>query len=223
MAVEVALPALEAAVASLAAGAFLATGYAVRQRETRAPSEARAIELFSLWWCGLAAFAAGEATLDVARVMDAGGTTLALALLVGQVVAFTVGLWGLAYYVAFVLTGRSRLLAPLAVACALWYAGVLFAATLGRLPPASLTAALLVPPLVVAAGYNVLAFLARGAAQRRRVLAAATGVVGWLTSLLLARGSFAPWWPYVPLAVAGVSALLVFGAFTTERPEPAAA
>jgi hypothetical protein len=233
--VSAVLVTLESFASSVAAGAFFSTAVRVRERaHGRKGDAALAIDLFSLWWVGLGFFALCEAGLDLGSVLADVPFEVLLFLSLAQVIAFCIGLWGLMFYVAYILTGRRSLLTPLAVLFAFYYGVLLFALTLGHpvglqagpigaglayadpvLPPAALTALFLTPPLIAAATYVALFFFTPRDAQRSRVLLVATGTVGWLASMLMRDGATsAAWWSAAPLVLALLSAIVVASAFS---------
>lgn len=191
-----------ALVGSVAAGFFLAM--ALRAHEARVSPEARpAMSLFAVWWMALALYATSGATVDLAASF--GAEPLGVVILVEylQKFALCIGLWGLMYYLAYILTGSRRLLLPLAVFYSLYYATILYAVTIGR--PAAVavepwrtsllyeapvldrlaTALLLVVPPIVGAGtYLAIYRNARSRAQRFRIAALAAATLAWCVSLV---------------------------------------
>lgn len=170
----------------------------------------RALRLFALWWLGF-----GADTLLNGLTWLAGGlgvanepvtallTYLALASIVLMV-------WGLTYYLVYLVTGRAGAFWPIAVfygvsfllALALIVSlrpvGVKMNAWAGEVayanpppPVAGLLVALyfLLPPLGGALTYGTVAFRVQGRADRYRILAVAIGIFVWFTSSLVFTGA----------------------------------
>lgn len=219
-----------ALVGSVAAGVFLSV--ALRLREQPVSAESRnAIWLFSMWWMALSINAVVSATQDllVAFGVVALGPFIVFEYL--RVFALCIGLWGLMYYLAYVLTGKRQLLAPLAVLFALYYGAIVFVVTIGR--PVAVAAErarllyeapivdgvataflLVVPPLIAAGTYLALFARTRSASHRYRA-----GIVGFATLLwsagLLARE--ADWLDVLPALLAFASAWSVSWAYAPPK------
>src|SRR5581483_10056589 len=120
-----------AGAASVASGLFLSAGVALLKRRQRSTESEQAINLFAVWWIGLSVYALGGANQDLLAAVGLTPFGLFVALRYMQIFAVCIGLWGLMYYIAFVLTGKRGLLAPLAGFYAAYYAVLLFLLTRG--------------------------------------------------------------------------------------------
>lgn len=194
---------VSALAASVASGLFLAAGLNVRGRGADAGGK-RAVELFSLWWVGLATYASAGASQDMIAAFGVDVLLPFLVLRYVQVGAVCIGLWGLMYYVAYLMTGRRGLLAPLALFYGAYYGILLFVVTRGLptgvevrpwgsslvfadplLGPLGVASLLVVPPLVAALTYLVLFVWASEQMQRLRVVMVAAATLAWSGGTML--------------------------------------
>lgn len=93
----------------------------VARRIARRPATglaARAVRAYAAWWAALGAMLLVSAVLRVIAFLDVDEPALVHALVDVAALAFVVGLWGIATYVAYLSTGRD-VAAPLGVAGAL--------------------------------------------------------------------------------------------------------
>lgn len=224
-----------ALASSVAAGIFLAAGVNLLERRVR-PEAADALRLFSLWWVALALYALAGASADLTAALGVQRVEVFLVLSYVQMIAFCLGLWGLVYYLVYVLTGRRRWRAPLAVAHALYFGALLFLVTLGRpagvmlreasvhllfATPAvdgSLLTLLLVLP-AMAASVTYLGFLvfARHPSQRLRVVLVTGGTLAWLLAIVSGEGPLASVSSPLPPVLALVSAWCITWAYHPPR------
>jgi len=95
------------------------TGLLLARRHVSEEARAAAA-MFSLWWFGLAmtGFLAAGITLAAAL-----GSDLAVLVALSHVITlpFSLGLWGLTFYLVYLFTGNKKLLAPLGVLYGLYY------------------------------------------------------------------------------------------------------
>lgn len=213
--------------ASVAGGMFLAAGLNVRSRAVTGEA-ATALHLLSLWWLGLAMFAVAGASVDLTAALGARPFELFLVFHYMRIVALCIGLWGLMYYVTFVLTGSRSVMAPLAAFYALYYAAIVFVITLGQpmgveaapFPRLALAAPvvdaaaaallLVIPPLVAAITYLALFLKAEEPTQRMRIVLVAVGTLAWLAGTVLREASVAT---VTPIALGLLSAWAVSWAY----------
>lgn len=194
--------ALSAFAASVASGLFLAAGLNLQGRRV-SPESQRAVDLFSLWWLGLAVYAVAGASQDLVAAFGVHPFSLFVALRYVQMVALCIGLWGLMYYVAYVITGKRAILVPISAFYVAYYAAVLFLVT-SALPGAvetdawgtslvyespmvnALAVALLlaIPPIAGGTMYLFLYFHARAPSQRLRIVLIGGSTLAWSASML---------------------------------------
>lgn len=217
--------ALNAAVGSVASGCFLTM--ALRVRDTRVSDDARqAMTLFSVWWMALAIYAVAGASIDLAAAFGVETVEVVVAAEYMQAFALCIGLWGLMYYLAYILTGSKRILLPLAIFYSLYYATILFFVTTGRpigvevdawrarlmyaqpiVDRLTATLLLVIPPLVGAGTYLAIYARTSDASARYRIAALTIATVVWCVSLVARESSLA----------AGLPAILALGAAFAAR------
>lgn len=195
-----------ALTASVAAGTFLAAGLNLR-RKTDSPHAREAVLLFSLWWVALSVYAVAGATLDLSAAIGVDAAGPAMVFHFAQAVALCIGLWGLMYYVAYILTGRRSFLTLLAIFYALYYGAVTFYLTLGKpialaaeqwrariayenpvLSAAAGTLLLVLPPLVASATYLLVLVKAKEMSSRYRIVLVSCSTAAWFVAVLLHDG-----------------------------------
>lgn len=223
---------LSAAAASVASGLFLAAGMALLKRRHDSPESQQAVGLFAVWWIGLAVYALGGANQDLLAAVGLAPFGLFLALRYMQMFAMCIGLWGLMYYIAYVLTGRKSFLAPLAAFYAAYYAVLLFLVTRGLphdvavepwrtslvfshpvLGAMGVALLLVIPPLVGAVSYLLVLREAPSAAHRARIVIIAASTVVWCASIVLRDGGLVA--AVVPAALGLFSAMSISWAYAT--------
>ena len=192
-----------ALAASVAAGTFLAAGLNLR-RQVESSHAREALALFSLWWIALSVYAVAGATIDLSAAVGVQAAGPAMVFHFAQAIALCIGLWGLMYYVAFILTGRRGFLPLLAVFYALYYGAILFYLTLGK--PIALAAdawrariayespvvsgavgtlLLVLPPLVASATYLLVLVKAKELSRRYRIVLVSASTLTWFAAVLL--------------------------------------
>jgi hypothetical protein len=193
---------LSSLAAAVAGGLFLSAGTRVLRRPAAGDSQ-QALLLFSVWWYGLSIYALGGASQDMLAAIGLTPIAVFLALRYMQMIALCIGLWGLVYYVAFLITGKRHLLAPLAAFYSLYYAVILFLVT--RSVPIDvivqnwrseivladpfvngIAVALLlaIPPLVACITYSLAYPHAAPGIQRARVVLIIASTAAWSISML---------------------------------------
>lgn len=211
------------ALATLAAGGAFALVGACQARRGVGADARLALRLYVLWWIGLAASAVATATGVLLTAFGTGSPAVVGALRIAAVYAVCVALWGLMYYLSWLLTGSRKLLRPLALLYAAYYGAASFAllatapggidagpwhvdlafdATWG---PHGLGALLLVevPPLVAGLLFLTLAPYVE-AERRRRVALVAGAILAWCASGLALRVG-------ADVAAAGAAGLALLG------------
>lgn len=224
--------ALSALASSVAAGIFLSAGLELRSRQVGEPGAEEAMNVYSLWWMSLAIYAVAGASLTLTAALGVVALDLFVMLGYAQMISLCIGLWGLVYYVAFVLTGSRGMRVPLAIVYAAYYGILLFVITLGRpiladvttwstrleaaapvVDTAAGTLLLVLPPLVASCTYFALVFVVESPSQRFRVVLVTLGSATWLAGILAGTAPAEAWWASMPPLLALVSAWAVFWAY----------
>lgn len=191
-----------AIVGSVAAGFFVSVSMKLRAQPV-SPDAKTAIGLFSMWWLALGLIAIVGAAQDLLAFFDVAPLEAFLALTYMQVFALCIGLWGLMYYLAYVLTGKRTLLAPLALLFAAYYGAIVFTLTIGRpmaveffqgqarlmyetplVDNVALALLLVTPPLLASLTYFALSLTTRSAPHRYRATIVAFATVAWSAGML---------------------------------------
>jgi hypothetical protein len=84
-------------------------------RPDLSPEERRAVAMFKLWWYSLAGVTLVSAAFLMLGAFGSIDLALFMALLFAELVVICLALWGLAYYLAFLFTGKTRYFVPLGV------------------------------------------------------------------------------------------------------------
>lgn len=215
-------------------------GWRLSKRRVEGPSR-RASMLFSTWWAALAAATAIGALLRLATV--AGWVDLPLYLTVTHLnlLLICVALWGLLYYLVYLLTGSRRAFVPITVGYALLYVAFVYLVTLlhpqellvedgrarivyERTASAGVTlaalAGILAPPMVAALGYFLLFFRVDDATQRYRIGLVSGTIFAWFLSSVIAavtEVSGRAWWQLAASAIGLCAALLILAAYVPPR------
>lgn len=217
------------------AGVYAFIGRTLWSRRAEGDSRSAALA-FATWWHTLGAVTALSALMRILAGVDALSFQVFYVEIHVAILLLSAGLWGLVYYLAFVLTGNARLRGPLAIG----YAGFLVAciAHVARRRPIGieldglslrlayeradpilqnvLVLALLVPPLIAAAGYLGLLFRVRDRTSRYRISLVAGSILAWFGSVLLASEvglSQVPWWPIASRLIGLAAALTILAAY----------
>jgi hypothetical protein len=224
---------VSAGAASLVAGLFLAAGVRVLAKRLDGDEAAQAITLFAVWWLGLAVYAVAGANQDLLAAFGVEPFALFVALRYMQIIAVCIGLWGLMYYLAYVLTGERRLMAPLAGFYAGYYAVLVFLVTRGA-PTAvdvepwrtslvfvtplmgglAIALLLVIPPVVGAGTYLALLKDAPSGAHRLRIVLISVSTLAWSGSIVLRDGGLAA---AVPIVLGLLSAASISWAYQPPR------
>lgn len=220
---------VSAGAASIASGLFLAAGVNLLQRRPGAPDAQQAMSLFAVWWIGLAVYALAGANEDVLAAFGLQPFAIFVALRYMQIVAVCIGLWGLMYYLAFILTGQRKLMAPLAGFYATYYAVLVFLVTRG-VPAAvsiepwrtslvfatpvmgalAIALLLVIPPLVGGVTYLMLLREAPSRAHRIRIGLISLSTITWSGSIVLREGGLAA---AIPVVLGLMSAMSISWAY----------
>ena len=195
--------------ASVASGLFLAAGLNVQARKVSAESQ-RAADLFCLWWLGLSLYAVAGVSQDMVAAMGVRPVALFVGLRYVQMIALCIGLWGLMYSVAYVITGKRGLLLPISAFYVAYYAAILFLVTRGlpqdvqaqawrtslvygdpTLEAFALALLLAIPPLVGGAMYLLLCLRVRASPLRLRIVLVAASTFAWSAGMLAREADWA--------------------------------
>lgn len=202
----------------ITAAVFAFIGWTLSRRPVE--GEARsAVLAFATWWQGMAAVTVVGSATRILAGMDLLSDGLYETLLFLSLLPLCAALWGLLYYLLYLLTGSARVRVPLAIAYAAFYAvllafvvwgepdgyvadGVRLGANFTNPHPAWALRSvvfLLVGPLIVGAlGYLSLVRRVRDPVQKYRIWMVAGSVLAWFGSALLASEvglSDVAWWP----------------------------
>lgn len=227
-----------ASFAVLAAAALYAYVGVLTLRRPGSADARLAIQLFAVWWFGLAGTTAIGGVRGLLGFAGLTGLGLFATLTYLNMVLYMGAIGGLVYYFLYLFTGRRGLVvpvgaiylvglvgaiyfiaasAPAAVEVGRFQARLVYANPLSQEAAAPLLLLLLVPALGGTAAYLSLALREREATQRYRILLVSTGIIVWFlssTALALSGRFFADeaWqfgWRFVGL----VAALLTYLAY----------
>lgn len=208
-----------AAADALVAGLILLVARRVLGRSLEGPEERRANRLFGVWWLALAATVLLNALWEVAASVGVTGGPWLVATNFLYPLALCASVWGIVYYLAYVLTGRSRLfwgltafyvlyaaallaldawIGPTGLNVGTWFVGWDYAhAGKGAALYAVAVVLLLLPQLASSVVLLGLYRRLQDPAQRRRILRTASGVLVWLLVPVVAEmldlGRFEAW------------------------------
>lgn len=197
-----------------------------------------ALGMFQVWWAGIATlfFTAGASTALRAQGFDAQGVHVALTAI--GMVAVSLALWGLVFYVTYVFSGKARWIVPFAVYYAACCAALLYGlardaseATRWSTSVSALTIqtgpivtgaifAFLIPVIGACALYASLYARLENPAQKLRVGLTSLAFLGWFGSAILARllgVAGEGWWPRVGQSIGVVASMLVVLAYRPPR------
>lgn len=201
-------------------------------------TEKAATRAFGLWWSGLAGISVYSAITTGWAAMTPPDLNLFVTFLLAALLVLCVALWGLAYYLAYVFSGRTSWRMPLAAFYGAFFVWLVYLVQVAN--PTSVTAGpwsvtvayehpvagaplsrvlvllLLLPLLVGAAAYLVLGFRAKGAMIRYRVRLVAGSLLAWFGSSLVAN--FAginqtAWWPWISRGISLAASLVILAAY----------
>lgn len=178
------------------------------QRPTEGAAR-RATRMFALWWGAFALDTALNTLTWLAGGLGLANEAVTDLLSYPALTAIVLMIWGLAYYLAYLFTGKESLFRPIAAFYALCWIGfaalVIYLRPIGvhmgpyagsiayaREPPAAaelwVAIFFLLPPLVGAILYGGLAARVKDPAHRYRILAVSIGIFVWFTSSLIFTG-----------------------------------
>jgi hypothetical protein len=198
--------------AGYAAAAALVYGFIahrVANREASAPDVRLAAGLYSAWWAGVAATSVLVAANNVLGALGARGLPLYVALNYLQLLAVCLAVWGLLYYVVYLLWGNGgrtltilslfyganvlivlvhlTLAQPTGIDVGRWRTDLTYAANGSPATTVALGMLVLLPILLAVLGYFTVFFRAVDPTARYRVVAVTLSILVWLEGLLLAH------------------------------------
>jgi hypothetical protein len=227
---------VSAAFALAAAAVYAYVGTRVGRRRV-SPEALLASRLFSAWWYGLAAttaIGAGQAVLAYAGALD---LAVALTITHANLIIITFALLGLAYYLVYLFTGKTRALwvlaafyaafyvllvyfvvvgEPSGVKVGRWSVALEYARPQGGLLLAAVVVALLGPQIGSGLAYFTLFFKVREPTQRWRIALVSLSIVVWFSSALAGVGagvSQQDWWQWTTRGIGLAAALTILMAY----------
>lgn len=224
----------------LAACVYAYVGWRLSRRRVTGEA-AIAAGLFTVWWYALGLSTAISAALTAQVALGepdvaffAAGTYLNLLII-------TVALWGLLYYIVYILTGRTNVLWALTVFYVAYFALLVFFVTAGgpvgvqverwratlqyETPVtgplyAIVVVLLVVPQILAAAAYGSLYFRVTDATQKYRVLLVSSSILVWFLSAFLAAASGlanVDWWQLLSRVIGLSAAVTILAAYNPPR------
>jgi hypothetical protein len=196
-----------------------------------------AMRAFALWWGALGAFTFLGFARDLAAVLDRLPLPLLVALTYLGIAPFTLALWGLFYYLGYILVGRRMLLVPSIVLYVLVYVFFVYATAALQpagvlvrtwdvevtfahvIPPAldfAILALLVVPILAAVLAYGTLLFRVKRREQRLRIALVSFAFFAWFGGtflVALAGQGSREWWALASRVLSLASVVLVFLAY----------
>lgn len=232
---------LVAALLSLVGGvAYGYVGWRLSRRPVEGPSRL-ASNLFSTWWATIAVMTGLGALVRLGVVAGVLSFPLYLTWIYLAMLLLCLALWALLYYLVYLLTGSRRALAPITAFYAILFVALVYVITAARpqgmvvegsritldfarpfegLPVFFLTAAILGPHLVAAAGYFRLFFRVGGATQRYRIGLVSATLFAWFLSSALAAATDATesdWWLLASAVIGLCASFVILMAYVPPR------
>ena len=222
--------------ALLAAAIFAYVGYRLSRRPV-SPDAQRAAELFAAWWGALAAATLTSAVQHLLAGLDRLTLPLHVVLVLFNILAICVALWGLMYYLLYVATGWNRSFWPLTFGYAWFFVMLVYVITASRPVDVGVEAWrvrtvfenpidptlqwMLVLLLILPAAFAALAYLflflrVHDRTQRYRILLVSLSILVWFMSPLvatLANVTGGAAWPIVSRLVGLLAAWTIFLAY----------
>jgi len=217
--------------------AFACVGRVVERRTVENAGRV-ANALFATWWYCLAGLGFTSAGFAIAAAFGAADLALHIVLLNAALVVLCVALWALVYYFAYIFSGSTRSLVPLAlfyaalyllftyliaaaqpvgVEVARWGSKIVYAHDLSASPLVRpLGLALLGPPAIGAVAYFSLYFKVDDPVQRYRIGVIGGSIAVWFGSSIaasIAGVNDEAWWRPVSSGISGVAAVFVLMAY----------
>lgn len=223
----------------VAAASFLAVGAALRRRDVAPPERAAAIG-FVTWWWALAAYMGITGAVTLAASTGWDSRVGIIAWRIGTAPLLAAAMWGLTYYVVHLVTGRRRLMEPIAAFYAVaglaligaflaqdpagiradaWVVDPEYASPWSGPGYSIILAAFGLPPIAASVAYASLIPKLESRAQRYRVALVAASILAWVGGGLAARVSASDFVVFVTLVGFGLAAsVTVLAAYFPPRP-----
>lgn len=223
------------------AAIYFYVGDRLGRRRVTIPDVRLAWVLFVVWWYALALVTVIGGIQNLLGSFGVSELPLFLSLTQLNLLATCVGLFGLLYYLIFLLSGKSRLIVPLTIFYIIYYTLLLYyidslnptGITLGRWtttlhyqhplsgPLFALVLILLVVPQVIGSiAYFTLFFRVRDSTQRYRVLLVSASIFIWFGSALAGSAagvSTLDWWQVASRLIGFAAALTILVAYRPFR------
>lgn len=225
------------ALALLGALVYALIGLRYARLAARAPMQTP----FALFWLGIAFYGLADGAWGLAVPLLDPPPAFGIVVLHLKILSGCAAFFGLVYYLAYLYTGRRRLVWPILALYVVifavvtysyaarvpigqevrtWGGGLTYANEGGALSNVAY-ALLFAPPLAGALAYGALLPRAATREQRLRILATSAAfavlfggmLLGWMTNVV-------PLWPLLEKGLAVVAGLIVFGAAPREAREP---
>lgn len=233
--------ALDAALGLGTSVLFAYVGQLTLRRDAHDDDGRRAIQMFALWWFGLAVFSVLGALTDIMAMtgIDALAPYLFLSRL--GIVPLAALLWGIVYYLSYIYTGNARLFWPITLAHAAllgwlavltlsleatgirvdtWDVRLDYATDPSPFVTGALLTAILLPAVVGAVAYGTLYWKTDDPAARYRIRMVSGAFLVWFGSAGVAsitQLTGAPWWPPVSHLIALVATFMILAAYRPPR------
>lgn len=229
--------ALAITLAALSASLFIYVAVRLGTRKLESAEDQRAWQAFRIWWFALAASTLIGAGGTLLAVMDVTSVFIHQGLNLLNLLAISLALWGLLYYLTYVFTGRPGLGRPIAFFYTLffavllafvvyqnpigvelgdWRASIVYENEVAAGYTISLLLALILPPLLSSIAMFTLVFRVSDRSQKYRTAVVSLCIALWFGTTLVA--SFAglnenPAWPLASRLIALAAAIFVLWAY----------
>jgi len=225
------------AVMLASAGIYYYVGDRLGRRRVNTPDVRLAWVLFVVWWHALALVTAVGGIQNIMIAIGISNLALFLTLTQLSLLATCVGLFGLLYYLIFLLSGKSRSIVPLTIFYVGYYALLSYyinlltpiGITLGRWtatlqyqrpisgPLFSVVLILLVFPQILGSfAYFTIYFRVRDSTQKYRVLLVSVSIFLWFGSAFAGSAagvSTFDWWQIASRLISFAAALTILAAY----------
>lgn len=226
---------------SLATGALYGyVGWRLSRRQVEGPSRL-ALGLFTTWWASLAVISVAGALVRLGVAAGAVSFPLYLTYVYLSLLLLCLALWGLLYYLVYLLTGSRRSFAAITVFYAALFVSYVYLVTAAR--PQGVTvegsrivvdyarelapgvtlfflATLLGPQLVASIGYFRLFFKVDDRTARYRIGLVSSTIFTWFLSSAVGAATEATtsdWWLLASSLIALAASLLILAAYLPPR------
>ena len=226
-----------ALLSMLCSGIYFYVGHVLMQRRSSTPDSRLAWRLFVTWWYALAVATFFSALLNLLGAFGITNLALFVTITLMNLLATSVALYGLMFYLLYVFTGNRKLLFPLSAFYVLYYALLVYYVQASvpaevtierwrtvieyqnqiRGPFFLLLLLLLVFPQIIGSlAYFMLYFRVEVVTQKYRILLVSWSIIIWFLSAFLASisglGQY-DWWQIVSRLIGLGAALSILFAY----------